>query len=410
MNYEKKYLKYKNKYLELVLKKQTEQRYKESLNLQGQRYQESLNLQGGSFIGSFIKKNPKAAIGAAVIAAAAGIAGIAAAYSNKSSSGEPFDDHDVDGYYNINKFIQAREAKTYDNLLLQESISNVNVHNNDNRIALHNISYIGNKNNDVDIQILIYYLLTCDPPADVNFKDYYGRTPMWQAAGYNNVSTVKALIEFGGDRTIKTDSDIGAYSNMTPLDFAKEINNKEIIELLEKYFPTEEQKLISQLEYKLIVDTKFKNMGQPRFKQDQIDLKYDSLSKCIDAVKTGSLDLLTQSLPHVDVRMAVSLTIIVIKDEKNKYYHLMECLFEKLVKEDAFAVITDKESIEPLLLTGLGKVTSISNSPEIVLMVNKSRVLSLFKILYDKFIFLGAESMFQLIQILMYEELKDSEK
>ena len=34
---------------------------------------------------------------------------------------------DVDSYFNICKFIQAREATTYDNLLLDGSISNADV-------------------------------------------------------------------------------------------------------------------------------------------------------------------------------------------------------------------------------------------------------------------------------------------
>ena len=64
-----------------------------------------------------------------------------------------------------------------------------------------------------------------------------------------------------------------------------------------------------------------------RFKQAAIDLKYHSLSLAIDAVKTGDLDLLAQSLPHVDVRMAVSLTLIAIERD---HIHLMGCLLEKL--------------------------------------------------------------------------------
>ena len=83
--------------------------------------------------------------------------------------------------------------------------------------------------------------------------------------------------------------------------------------------------MASQLECKRRVDSKFKDNGHPRFKQVQIDLKYQS----IDAVKTGDLNLLTQSLPHVDVRMAVSLTLVAIERD---HIHLLVCLLEKLVK------------------------------------------------------------------------------
>ena len=60
---------------------------------------------------------------------------------------------------------------------------------------------------DIDTDILLCYLLTCDPPADVNGRtSISGWTPMWWAALYNNTSAVKVLIHFGGDRTIKTNS------------------------------------------------------------------------------------------------------------------------------------------------------------------------------------------------------------
>jgi hypothetical protein len=96
--------------------------------------------------------------------------------------------------------------------------------------------------------------------------------------------------------------------------------------------------------------------------------------------------------------MAVSLTLFAIEQERN---HLMGSLFEKLVNEEALQVVKDK-SIEPLLLTGL--VTTIkNNSPEIVEMVNRSRILSLFKILYHKFIYLDINSIFELIQVMMRE-------
>ena len=60
--------------------------------------------------------------------------------------------------------------------------------------------------NDKDVDntdILLSYLLTCDPPADVNDRSItYGTSPLWiSAARYNSTSTVKVLIDFGGDCT-----------------------------------------------------------------------------------------------------------------------------------------------------------------------------------------------------------------
>ena len=148
---------------------------------------------------------------------------------------------DVDSEENIRKFIRAKEATTYDNLLLDGSISNADVRYGRDS-GLHAIPGIGSRNKDVDTDILISYLLTCDPPADVNGRNSGGYTPLWAAACHNNTSAVKVLIDFGGDRTIKTDDyrDFYGHSNSTPLDIAKQKNHQEIIKLLSECFPSEE--------------------------------------------------------------------------------------------------------------------------------------------------------------------------
>ncbi len=143
---------------------------------------------------------------------------------------------DVDSWENIRKFTHAEEATTYDNLLLDGSISNADIRYDSGQTGLHYIPGYGcKKDNDIRLS----YLLTCDPPADVNGRDSWGVIPMWYAAYYNNTSLVRALIDFGGDRTIKSNSD-AYYLNMTPLDIAKEENNQETIELLTECFPSEE--------------------------------------------------------------------------------------------------------------------------------------------------------------------------
>ena len=175
------------------------------------------------------------------------------------------------------------------------------------------------------------------------------------------------------------------------------------------------EKLACQLEAKRIVDSKFKDSWirkmtswfrtPERFKQAEIDLKCHSLSLSIDAVKTGDLNLLVQSLPHVDVRMAVSLTLVAIERD---HIHLMGCLLEKLVREMTFEVRNDK-SVEPLLYIGLDATPYSACSPQnkpsadVVDIVNRSRVLCLFKILYHKYIFLDINSIFDLVQVLMCE-------
>ena len=139
---------------------------------------------------------------------------------------------DVDSKENISKFTWAREATTYDNLLLDGRISNADVRNDYGMSGLHWIAYIGRDNKGVDTDILLSYLLTCDPPADINGRTRggeWGLKPISMAAFYNNTSAVKVLIDFGGDRTIKT------YSNNI-FNKCKKGPNK----LLMECFPSEE--------------------------------------------------------------------------------------------------------------------------------------------------------------------------
>ena len=102
---------------------------------------------------------------------------------------------------------------------------------------------------------------------------------------------------------------------------------------------------MSQLECKRRADSMFKDQGRLRFKQAEIDLKYQSLLQSIDAVMSGDSGLLQQSLPHVDIQMAVSLTIDAVENDRS---HLLSCLFEKAPLERVFGLRSDK-SIEPLL-------------------------------------------------------------
>ena len=122
-------------------------------------------------------------------------------------------------------------------------ISNADIRSDDGRSGLHEIPWIGRDNKDLDTDMLLSYLLTCDPPADVNGRSKFswGRTPMWRAAYHNNTSAVKVLIDFGGDRTIKSNRHGGSHDpSTTPLDIAKKKNHQEIIKLLTECFPSEE--------------------------------------------------------------------------------------------------------------------------------------------------------------------------
>ena len=63
---------------------------------------------------------------------------------------------DVDSEENIRRFIYAEEATTYDNPLLDGSISNADVRDDSGYSGLHNIPIIGSDNKDVDTEISFY--------------------------------------------------------------------------------------------------------------------------------------------------------------------------------------------------------------------------------------------------------------
>ena len=78
--------------------------------------------------------------------------------------------------------------------------------------------------------------------------------------------------------------------------------------------------------------------------------------------------------------------------------------------ERVFEVRSDK-SVEPLLYIGLDATPYFACSPQskpsadVVDIVNRSRVLCLFEILYHKYIFLDVNSIFDLVQVLLCEGL-----
>ncbi len=74
----------------------------------------------------------------------------------------------------------------------------------------------------------------------MNARDSAGHTSMALAALSNNITATKLLIDFGGDRAIRSNSDAGSNPNSTPLDIAKQSNHEEIVKLLTEYFPSEE--------------------------------------------------------------------------------------------------------------------------------------------------------------------------
>jgi ankyrin repeat protein len=141
----------------------------------------------------------------------------------------------MDSSRNIDKLLNAREATTYDKLLKNECISDVTVCDDyDGRSALHYIPEIG-YTKGVDPAILCCYILTCYNPGEVNARDIDGWTPMIHAALWSSPGALKVLMDFGGDRNLKNNS------NESTLEYAKRDNNQEIVTMLTERFPSEMQ-------------------------------------------------------------------------------------------------------------------------------------------------------------------------
>lgn len=66
--------------------------------------------------------------------------------------------------------------------------------------------------------------------SDINAKDNAGQTPLFYATQYGPVANVEWLLKHGADRNVV------AYG-MTPLEAARKLNKKEVVEFLEKQIP-----------------------------------------------------------------------------------------------------------------------------------------------------------------------------
>ena len=142
----------------------------------------------------------------------------------------------MDSSINIDRFLNAREATTYDELLAVGNISNADVRSSLDRStmsALHKIPEIAYCYKAVNPDNLCCYILTCYIPGEVNVRDSFGHTPMLSAALYNSPGALKILMDFGGDRNLKSDY------NESPLYWAKRENHQEIVKMLTERFPSE---------------------------------------------------------------------------------------------------------------------------------------------------------------------------
>lgn len=245
---------------------------------------------------------------------------------------------------------------------------------------------------------------------------------MFWAIHFNNDSLLKVLIYFGADNESEY------QSKRTPLQAAQSYKCSEKVLDLLKNKPSNEEKLLYQLEWKVTLEGYFKSMDSSRYNHDEIEAKYqghwDTLySGLYNGVITGDLDLLKELFPYnISKLLLIYLTSKAIDLE---HQHLIDYFIEKIrddqvikneieikneinnmnnLTEDGQSLLDQLKEINnpwtnilfnQLLFIGLNPTTQ--SETETNLLVSQSNILCLITILCSKCVFLDFESYMELV-------------
>jgi ankyrin repeat protein len=143
----------------------------------------------------------------------------------------------------ITKFITTRKISTMDDMLQQQTITDINV--NTELGGNENVTALMYKSGMFKPPLIEWLLLKAKELGIdiINSVDSSNQTALWYAAFYGNPDNVEVLLNYGADRNIKSND-----QNETPLDAAKrklkdftDIDKiktyKDVISLLETHFP-----------------------------------------------------------------------------------------------------------------------------------------------------------------------------
>ena len=323
-----------------------------------------------------------------------------------------------------------------------------------------------NTDKDTDLAAVMY-LLTSEPKMKINAKNAIGRTAISLAAWYNRVDFLKLLIDFNGDRDLVDNSNQTPlyWAKIAKCKEAEEIltgyfpkedeklhSQMEAKLQVEKFFS--KNALSKRFGYKL-VDLKYSSIqaiytgnfnllkkSMPLIdnamllslttlaaKEDQVHLlvylceKYRS-SKMIREGYDGEIEKVTgsQFKPSYGVferfdgdgeeKESSSSTFAVnkcatnvlnVRDEDG--YSILD-LLDCEAKSTSSQSTTNYDAMETFLLCGMDPIPHnrrARSSRTLERIIDRSRVLAVFKILYHKYIFLDILSIFSLVQTLMIE-------
>jgi hypothetical protein len=233
------------------------------------------------------------------------------------------------------KFANARDPLLYDQLLSDGSISNPGVKGGA-WTALHSIPFKCQGNEELKV-VLLSFLLTFEPSKDffstkickamitamqnlhkaaisttgkptdslktipdcgyseflANFRINDGSTPIHHAAINDDITSLRILIDFDGDRKLLKPHQNGLSVT------AERIGAANAVKMLREYYPTKEQMMKTQLECKLRADAMFHTS---RYRQTEIDLKFRPIWEILypglyDAIESGQVDHVDRFLP-----------------------------------------------------------------------------------------------------------------
>jgi hypothetical protein len=198
----------------------------------------------------------------------------------------------------------------------------------------------------------------------------------------------------------------------------------------------ESERMLKILESKEKLDKELKKQSFKRHQGEEIDRKYVSVKALID----GNIAKFKENLPNYDVNIMLSCLIISIeKDLVIDYNDILIFLCKNIFNfygrhlictenflNTTFDIIINSYGnnvnlfslcveyfykkpfeIEHLLYIGISPHISKTFRPSISIIesIIRSRILCLFKILYHKYIYLDVQTIFDLVQVLIFEEI-----
>lgn len=200
----------------------------------------------------------------------------------------------------IDQFVSAFDPSTFDKHLREREVSSVSIIPA-YRNALCALHVSCRKRRHDNLKYLLTFATYSCKPVDINYNaihEYWSGTAFHQCLSDDNWRGLKLLVDFGAD------SSIADLHQLTPVEKCRRMNFQEMkcLNLLENYRPSDGEKLMSQLECKVHVDTLFRECNG-RHMQEEIDAKFgliwDRLYPYLHtAVKMGDLELTMRCFPE----------------------------------------------------------------------------------------------------------------